>query len=142
MNSRRETSIVFEDPFWIAIFEQYQNGYYSVAREVIGTSEPQGSDLMLFFKKLNYNRLKYTQPVKEEKVCHKELNYKRQMRNIRAAQHSCSNHTFTKAQACIKASRSALKEEKKKQSRVEKEEDRRERFSISQQKKKEKQKGH
>jgi hypothetical protein len=142
MISRSEITIVFEDPFWVAIFEQYRNGYYSVAREVIGTSEPQGSELVLFFRKLDYENLKFTQPVKEETIDNKKINFKRQMRNIRLAQHSGLKHTYTKAHAIIKANQSALKEEKRKQSRWEREEEKREKFRMNQQKKKEKQKGH
>ena len=141
MISRSETTIVFEDPFWVAIFEQYRNGYYSVAREVIGTSEPQGSELVLFFRKLDYENLKFTLPVKGETINNKKLRFKRQMKQIRTAQFSGQKYTFTKAHALIKVNQTALKEEKKKESRVIREEEKREKFTLKQQKKKEKQKG-
>jgi hypothetical protein len=37
-----QTTILFEDPFWIAMIERNINGEYSVARATIGTSEPTG----------------------------------------------------------------------------------------------------
>lgn len=141
MVSRSETTILFEDPFWVAIFEQYQNGYYSVARQVIGATEPHGSEIVMFLQKLNYDRLKFTPPVREEKISKKVLNFKRQLKQIRCAQLYGLKHTYTRAHALIKVNKDAIKAEKQKQSRTVREEEKREKFRLKQEKRKERQRG-
>lgn len=46
--NEHRVSIVYDAPFWIALFESFWEGAYSVAREVIGTSEPTTSEIILF----------------------------------------------------------------------------------------------
>ena len=68
-------TITFESPFWIALFEMNDEKGYSVAREVIGVSEPTGSDISLFFAHLDFNRLTYSNPT----LCESENNRRRTM---------------------------------------------------------------
>ena len=58
--NEHRVSIVYDAPFWIALFESFWEGAYSVAREVIGTSEPTTSEIILFFERLDWQRLHYT----------------------------------------------------------------------------------
>jgi len=48
--SESTTTILFDEPFWIALFERIENGKYSVAKVIIGTSEPEGVEIAFFLK--------------------------------------------------------------------------------------------
>lgn len=46
------STVFFEDPFWVAVFQRYENGKLSVAKVTLG-AEPKNSELYeLFLKKL------------------------------------------------------------------------------------------
>ncbi len=107
--SRTEISIIFDEPFWIALFERFEEGYYSVAREVIGTSEPSGAEIKAFFGKLNVEQLRYTIPLKESARVQPK-SYKFQQRQIRkATDTSLSKHVFTKVLLQLKLQREKTK---------------------------------
>lgn len=52
--------VVYEAPYWVALFEKVINNRRSVARKRIGKEEPKQSDLSNFFANLNYKNLRYT----------------------------------------------------------------------------------
>ncbi len=134
---------MFEPPFWIALFEHFENESYSVARQVIGTSEPQGADLVGFFNNLNYSELKFSQPDFNESASKKEYSFKKQQHKVKLTlSQACTKHTYTKAHAILKNQHSEIKAERKKQSRVERQNTIKQQFMLHQQKKKKKHRGH
>ncbi len=137
-----EITVFFDEPFWVALFEQHQEGFYCAARKVIGTSEPMGVELMDFFNRLNLSELSFSDPVKEEKAEVKTLNFKRQIRQAKQIQHSLFKFTFTKAHACIKAQQAAEQQVLAKKAKMETEEKKQIKFELKQAKRKQKHRGH
>jgi hypothetical protein len=136
-------TVLFEEPFWVALIEKSGNGSYAVARVVIGTSEPTGATLIEFFDRLDVETLHFSRPVEEEgAIRRKEHSFKKQLHKNNECQSGEYRHTYTKAQAMLKQQQSELKTERKHSSRLEKEKIEQLKFEMKQQKKKEKQRGH
>jgi|WetSurMetagenome_2_1015567.scaffolds.fasta_scaffold50076_4 hypothetical protein len=138
-------NIVYDNSFWIVLFEMNDENGYSVAREVIGTSEPTGSDLYLFFSHLDYNRLKYTNPSLRSltRSFQYRIGYKKRQRQIkREKQRGDHKNTFTKAQAELKRQFLENKTEAKSVRRIMRMDKEEHKFRIKQQKRKEKHRGH
>lgn len=136
-------SVVFEDPFWVALFERYSDDQYSVARAVIGTSEPTNSELMLFFDQLDYERLSFTTPVEDEHIQEKKLNFKRQQRQAKKVMEDYGmKHVYTKAAAQLKLQFEQEKKIRKEKTKADKELAERQKFELRQLKKKKKHRGH
>ncbi|HNW52381.1 MAG TPA: YjdF family protein [Prolixibacteraceae bacterium] len=138
-----EITVLYEDPFWVALIEKSGNGSYVVARVVIGTSEPTGATLTEFFDQLDVETLRFSKPVEEESAFRrKELGFKKQLHKNNEYRSSEYRHTYTKAQAMLKQQQSELKTERKEVYRQEKEESLQRKFDLRQQKRKEKHRGH
>jgi hypothetical protein len=137
-----EITIIFEEPFWIALIERYNEKNYSVAKLVIDTSEPQGVHLLDFFSNLDDERLQFTSAVPIEKRNIKTLSFKKQMHKNKHTQASTSKHVYTKAHSMLKEQQSQHKTERKKESQFEKEKFNQVKYELKQQKKKNKHRGH
>ncbi|SNT06436.1 Protein of unknown function [Anaerovirgula multivorans] len=132
-------TVLFEDLFWIGIFERTYNGMYEVSRIIFG-SEPKDCEVYDFILK-EFNNIKFTNSIVDDKKCnHKKINPKRLQRKIK--EELKDNGIGTKAQRAMKIQQEINKVEKKKISRKMKEEEQRKKFELKQQKKKEKHKGH
>lgn len=135
-------SIVFDSPFWIALFECVEKGQYSVAREVISTSEPTTPELLLFFEKLNYRNLHYTTPTDSEQMQKSKIGFKKMQKQVqRATEESSYKHTYSKAHEALKKQQEEKKIERKTISKRQKEDKEERKFEIRQQKKKQKMRG-
>ena len=145
MYSKGEISVLFEEPFWIVLFEKEDEHGYAVAREIIGSSEPTGAELTLFLENIKIDNLRFTLPLigNEDKGISKSRSFKLQMRKAKRIQETSKyKYTFTKAQVMLKEQHSMLKEERKDFSRQEKERDIERKFTLKQIKRKEKHRGH
>ncbi|HEY9123517.1 MAG TPA: YjdF family protein [Bacteroidales bacterium] len=145
MYSKGEISVLFEEPFWIVLFEKEDEYGYAVAREIIGASEPTGAELAAFLENINIDNLRFTLPLitQQKHGNFKRANYKLQMRKAKHIQETSKyKYTFTKAQTMLKEHQSIQKEERKKFSRQEKEKDLERKFELKQIKRKEKHRGH
>lgn len=135
-------SIVYDEPFWIALFESFYEGTYSVAREVIGTSEPTTSDIVMFFKRLDWQRLHYTVPIVEERQKKYEISFKKQQKLTQKTMKTSNyKYVYSKAQEELKKQQEQDHKMKKASARHQREEDRKRKFEIRQAKKKQKHKG-
>lgn len=137
-------TITFCPPLWIALFEIHDDGQYSVAREVIGNSEPTGSDIKLFFQRLEYNRLRYTKNLEESaNTENRKLSYKKLQKKVkRETEKTNFRYAFTKAQIELKKQQEEIKTNSKRQSverRMALEE---KKFDLKQIKRKDKHRGH
>lgn len=131
-------TLLFENPFWIGVFESECGKNYEVAKIVFGP-EPTESQLYEFIIK-NYFSLPFCRSLLEKSSNQKEMGYKRMQRKIKKEQ---SKETIgTKAQNAIKLQHESNKTEKKKQAKLRKEQKEELKFSLRQKKKKEKHKGH
>lgn len=131
-------TLLFENPFWIGVFESECGKNYQVARVVFG---PEPTDVQLYeFILKNFFSLPFRKSTLEKSSTEKEIGYKRMQRKIKKDQ---SKETIgTKAQNAIKLQYESNKTEKKKQAKLRKEQEEEMKFCLKQKKKKEKHKGH
>ncbi|NFE72455.1 DUF2992 family protein [Clostridium botulinum] len=132
-------TVLFNEPFWIGVFEIQEDEYYKVSKVTFG-SEPKEAEIFDFVLK-NYYSLKFIlQEVEEERYLKKRQNPKRVQRAIK--KELKSKGIGMKAQIAIKEQHEANKIQHKKKSKEENESDQIRKFQIKQNKKKEKLKGH
>lgn len=135
-------TVMFDSPFWIVLFESIEEGKYSVAREVIGTSEPTNVEIMLFLDRLDLNTIRYTAPIEEEKVQKEKISFKKMQKKVKkATEQSNYKNTYSKAQEELKKQQEQNKQIRKSTSKEEKEEEKERKFELKQQKKKQKLRG-
>jgi hypothetical protein len=142
MFSTNQTTILFEEPFWIALIERKIDGQYSVAKAIISTSEPLGAHLVDFFEHLDLDSLQFTVPINDECKLDKEISFKKRLHKNKEIQNNISKFTYTKAHAMLKQQQSLLKAEKKKANRLAENENKQLKYEIRLHKKKNKQKGY
>jgi hypothetical protein len=130
--------VLFEDPFWVALFEVLDEAGYRAARHVFGAL-PNEAELVLFAK-THYYQLSFSQPVLDKEALEKEAHFKRRQREARRFV-ADSRHP-KKAWAALQLDLELQKQERKQQSREEKETAEQEAFLARQQQKKEKHRGH
>lgn len=132
--------VLFEDPFWVGLFERVNDDGYFVARTVFG-AEPTNIELHQFLLK-NFDALKFSKPFNEEVESRqlKQVNPKRRQRE--AQKELSSKSTVTKAHEAIKLMQEQVKTEKKHNKKLRREEEKMMKFKIKQRKKKEKKQGH
>ncbi len=129
-------TILFEDPFWVAIFERGDESGFAVARFVFG-AEPGDAELYQFALH-KFQTLRFGSPVAPPESEDARVGFKRRQRLARrAVEHSVG--TF--AQRALQTEREALKETRQVESREEKEARERQRFLQKQEKKREKHRG-
>lgn len=129
-------TIYFEDPFWVGIFEQIDDGKLSVAKVTFG-AEPKDYEVWEFVNR-HYYHLKCS-PSVEVMVKMDAVNPKRRQREVR--KQSQLSGIGTKSQQALQLQREENKMERKLYSREEKEAQKQRKFELKQQKRKEKQKG-
>lgn len=136
------TTILFEDPFWVALLEKEDEGRYSVARVVIGASEPTGAELIEFLDRLDPDKLNFTCQINTVLPAHRNRGFKKQLHRNRQQQEFSCRHTYTKAHAMLKQQHKELKTARHEKGRTVKDEFKQLKFDIRQKKKKEKHRGH
>jgi len=131
-------TLLFENPFWIGVFENESGKNYEVTKIVFGP-EPTEVQLYEFILK-NYFSIPFGKTTLEKVSNQKEVSYKRMKRKIKKEQ--CKETIGIKAQNAIKLQHESNKTEKKKQAKLRKEQEKELIFALKQKKKKEKHKGH
>ena len=131
-------TVLFEEPFWIGIYEREAEGKYEVCKITFG-SEPKIYEVNEFLLK-NWNKLKFGPSIKCEMTEEKYVNPKRLQRIIK--KQAEFNGVGTKAQQALKLQQEQGKIERKERRRQRNEEEEKRRFELHIKKKKEKHKGH
>lgn len=67
---------MFEAPFWIGLYERFEDGYYEVCKITFG-SEPKDYEVYKFLLN-NWRYLKFSPPIKSEKVEERKIKNKKQ----------------------------------------------------------------
>jgi hypothetical protein len=131
-------TVLFEDPFWIGVFERHAKNGCAIAKYIFGAepSEPKLYDFLL----KNFNSLKFTTPTTTLKYISKKKNPKRIKREV--SQELNKKSTITKAQEAIKQEQGKYKQLKKHKSTIKKHNEAAQKFTLKQLKKKEKIRGH
>lgn len=133
-----ELTIVFDDPFYKAIFERIDGTNYEVAQVNLGASLPHMPEILRLVNS-HYSKLHFYQTTAEkEKICH--VNPKRAQR---LAHKATQKKTIgTKAQQALKKQFEQSKIAKKKASKDRKRKEQERRFLQKQVKRREKHRGH
>lgn len=131
-------TVLFEDPFWIGLFEMTDREGLHVCKVTFG-AEPTEKELMEFIDR-NWNRLQFSQAVDVAPATEIRKNPKRQLRE--AKKQMLSQGIGTKSQQALKLQQEQKKMERKQRSKAEREAEKRRQFDLRQAKKKEKHKGH
>lgn len=129
-------TVYFEDPFWVGVFERFEDGKLSVSKVTFG-AEPKDSEIYEFVLK-HYYDLQFSptvsavinDSVKNPKRIQREV--KKQVQNIGIG---------TKSQQALKLQYEQNKQEHKEKNREQKLAQKERMFELKQQKKKEKHRG-
>lgn len=136
-----KATIFFEKRYWVGTFERTDREGYSVARHIFGAepSDPEIHDFVLN----HYQELKFGE-AKEIHVQIQRMNPKRVQREVRREMEKMKETTrpSTLAQDYMREEIEKKKKERKSTSSAEKQAYKDQQFSIKQQKKKEKHRGH
>ena len=77
---RISVTVLFEDPFWIALYERWEDRRYEVCKITFG-AEPKDYQVYAFLCK-NWKRLRFSPAVQTEKSDAEKINPKRMQRLI------------------------------------------------------------
>lgn len=130
-------TVHFEEPFWVGVFEHYNNGKYSVAKIIFG-AEPTAYELYYFILG-NYYKLIFSKPLTSPPPKPKSANPKRRQREIKR---SIAQGIGTKAQQTLKKQQTENKQTNKKQIKLNLKLKKQIKFECKQFKKRKKQQGH
>ena len=137
MVMKSSLTILFENPFWIGLFERIDGNKYEVCKITFG-AEPKDYEVYDFLLK-NWHKLKFSPPVKTEKIEERKINPKRMQREINSQLEN--KGIGTKARQALKLQHEQGKLERKVKSREQKEAEKERQFALRQEKKKEKHRG-
>ena len=136
-------TILFDDPFWIGVFEKYDGGEYEACKVTFG-AEPKEAEVYDFilcsYYSLKFKMLELSEDEIKKSCIAKKENPKRVQRKIHKEVQK--KGIGTKAQIALKAQHEENKIVRKKISKEEKEKEEQRLFQIKRNKKKEKHKGH
>jgi len=130
-------TILFENPFWIGLYERIYDDEYEVCKIVFG-AEPKDYEAYNFIFE-NWYKLKFSPPVKIDKIEERKINPKRMKREINRQLEN--KGIGTKAQQALKLQYEQRKNESKVKRREYKEAEKERKFVLRQERKKEKHKG-
>ena len=131
-------TVFFDDPFWVGLFESRDEGSVKYARVVFG-KEPTDAELHEYLLK-NFTRLKFSEALPAEEERKSLKNPKRRQREVNRELH---NNTVVKKswEAARLATEQGLKKIKREDKKALKEEQDKLKFSLKQEKRKEKHRG-
>lgn len=137
MTTEHTLTILFEDPFWIGLFEKTEDNHMQVCKVTFAT-EPTEQEVLEFVNK-NWNKLLYSRPIETE-IKLRTKNPKRQLREAR--KQTMNIGIGTKSQQALKLQYEDYKLERKVLSKEHIEAEKERKFELKQAKRKEKHRGH
>ena len=129
-------TVLFEDPFWLGVFERISSGKLSVCKVTFG-AEPRDYEIQDFTLK-NYSHLRFS-PCVDIAVKKESTNPKRMQREAR--KQTLQSGIGTKSQQALQLQREENKLERKATTKQEREAEKQRQFELRQQKRKEKHRG-
>ena len=135
--SESKLTVFFDDPFWVGIYERISNGKLEVCKIMFG-AEPKDYEVYDSFLQ-NWNKLRFSPPVKADTKQEVKINPKRMQRVIQ--KQLDTQGIGTKSQQALKLQQEESKVTRKEKSREQKEEEKQRQFELRQQKHKEKHRG-
>lgn len=131
-------TIRFEDPFWVLLYERSGGGTYEICKLPFG-AEPGDQEVYAFLLE-NWRSLRFSPPVAAKGPPERKVSPKRARREARRAVRPAG--TGTKAQQALALQREEGKAARIRRSRAERETEEARKFSLRQEKRREKRKGH
>ena len=131
-------TVFFEEPFWVGIYERECDGKYEVCKITFG-AEPKDYEVYAFMLK-NYGNLRFSPSLDTSAIDEKRINPKRMQREINKQLQSTG--VGTKAQQALKLQQEQGKFERKTRSRAARDAEKERQFTLRQEKRKEKHRGH
>ena len=140
MISQINLTVLFNDPFWIGVFEIIENDEYKVCKVTFGPEPREEETYELILNK--FYSLNFSTPISSEKntLIEKKQNPKRLQRKIK--KETNTNGIGTKAQIALKIQHEKFKIKCKQKSKEQKEQEEQRKFDLKRKKKLEKHKGH
>lgn len=129
-------TVFFEKPFWVGVFERFENGELSAAKVTFG-AEPKDNEVYEFILK-HYFDLRFS-PAVAAVVKEEKHNPKRMQRDVQ--RQLSEKGVGTKSQQALKLQQEQYKQKRKIKTREQKEAEIKRQFELKQQKKKEKHRG-
>lgn len=129
-------TVYFENPFWIGVFERYENKKLYVCKVTFG-NEPKDGEIFEFILN-NYYKLTFS-PSVDYVISEKKINPKKMQRDIKKQQ--LNPHIGTKSQQALKLQHEQIKNKRKTAVKIIKQQLKDKKFALKQQKKKEKHRG-
>lgn len=129
---------MFQNPFWIGIYERMDKERYEVCKIVFG-EEPKDGQIYHFLQN-NWRKLKFSVPIQQEKSEEKKINPKRMQRQIHRQMKNSG--IGTKAQQALKLQTEQTKVIQKKKRKEQNEAEKEIQYRLHQEKKKQKHRGH
>lgn len=137
MTLKSSLTILFKAPFWIGLYERIDGDKYEVCKITFG-AEPKDYEVYDFLLK-NWQTLKFSPPVKADRIEERKINPKRMQREINSQLQD--RGIGTKAQQALKLQHEQNKLERKIQSREQREAEKERQYALRQEKKKAKHRG-
>ena len=135
---RTQISVLFEDPFWVALYERESGEKYEVCKITFG-AEPKDYEVYEFLLKY-HKKLPFSPAVSVCGFEEKRISPKRRQREAKKATEQ--KGIGTKAQQALKLQHEQNKIERKARTKEMKEAEKKLRFEQKQEKKKQKHNGH
>lgn len=130
-------TVLFEEPFWIGLFERLDGNKYEVCKVTFG-AEPKDYEVYEYLLGKWYE-LKFSPSLSYKTETAKKINPKRLQRNIKVSLQNLG--IGTKAQQALKLQHEQFKTERMKKSKEERETEKERQYLIRQEKKKAKHRG-
>ena len=137
MVAKSSLTILFENPFWIGLYERIDGDNYEVCKITFG-AEPKDYEVYDFLLK-NWHKLKFSPSIKTDRMIEHKINPKRMQREINNQLEY--KGIGTKAQQALKLQHEQSKIERKSKSREQKNIAKEYQFALRQEKKKAKHRG-
>lgn len=131
-------TVLFEDPFWVGLFEREGGGRYEVCKVTFG-AEPKDYEVYAYILS-HWHRLVFSPAIPSEEPEKRRINPKRRQRQIE--RQTVSRGVGTKAQQALKLQHEACKTQRRIITREMKEAEKERQFSRRQEKRRQKHRGH
>ena len=131
-------TVLFEDPFWIGVYERKWDGRYEVCKITFG-AEPKDYEVYDFLLK-NWKHLPFSPPVKAAPMAEHAVNPKRLQREIRRATRPAG--VGTKARQALKLQQEQRKAERTERGREHRDAEKNRQYALRQEKRRQKHRGH
>ena len=131
-------TVLFEDPFWIGVYEREWDGRYEVCKITFG-AEPKDYEVYDLLLK-NWKHLPFSPPVKAAPMAEHAVNPKRLQREIRRATRPAG--VGTKARQALKLQQEQRKAERTERGREHRDAEKDRQYALRQEKRRQKHRGH